>query len=51
MQRRLEAGGHELLAVVAHPGYSNTNLPHVAPTMTGSTLAKVAIDLGGRVVA
>lgn len=46
LQRRAEAGGHALQSLAAHPGYASTNLQLVAPQMSGSALAKLAMSVG-----
>lgn len=38
LQRRIDVAGLSLLALAAHPGYSDTNLQSAAPTMRGSSI-------------
>ena len=38
LQRRSDAAGLSLLALAAHPGYSNTNLQSAGPAMRGSSI-------------
>ena len=51
LQRRLDAAGHRLLSLAAHPGYAATNLPSVGPQMRGATLSGRMFALGNRVLA
>jgi NAD(P)-dependent dehydrogenase (short-subunit alcohol dehydrogenase family) len=51
LQRRLTASDLPVAAYAAHPGYASTNLQHVAPEMTGSSLGKRFADFGNSVLA
>jgi NAD(P)-dependent dehydrogenase (short-subunit alcohol dehydrogenase family) len=51
LQRRLTAADLPVAAYAAHPGYASTNLQHVAPEMTGSSLGKRFADFGNSVLA
>lgn len=51
LQRRLTAADLPVAAYGAHPGYASTNLQHVAPEMTGSSLGKRFADWGNSVLA
>jgi NAD(P)-dependent dehydrogenase (short-subunit alcohol dehydrogenase family) len=51
LQRRLTTADLPVAAYAAHPGYASTNLQHVAPEMTGSSLGKRFADLGNSVLA
>ena len=51
LQRRLDAAGLPVSAYAAHPGYANTNLQSVAPTMRGSSLGARLAGLGNSIFA
>jgi NAD(P)-dependent dehydrogenase (short-subunit alcohol dehydrogenase family) len=51
LQRRLTTADLPVAAYAAHPGYASTNLQHVAPEMTSSSLGKRFADLGNSVLA
>lgn len=51
LQRRLTAADLPVASYAAHPGYASTNLQHVAPEMTGSSLGKRFADFGNSVLA
>ncbi|MEW6431155.1 MAG: oxidoreductase [Myxococcota bacterium] len=51
LERRLRAQGRKAIAVAAHPGYSATNLQHVAPKLTGSRAMGWLMDVGNAVLA
>ena len=50
-QRRLDATGVPVLAMAAHPGYANTALQGVGPTMRGATLQARFMEVGNRIAA
>ncbi len=47
LDRRLRAAGSPILSVLAHPGYSDTNLQSTGPT----GIAKLAMKVGNKVLA
>ncbi len=51
LERRLRALGRRAIAVAAHPGYTDTNLMHVAPRMTRARLMGWVMRAGGVVLA
>ena len=51
LERRLRATGRKALSVAAHPGYSATNLPHVAPRLTGARFTAWLMSAGSVVLA
>jgi NAD(P)-dependent dehydrogenase (short-subunit alcohol dehydrogenase family) len=51
LHRRLRAAGRGQLAVAAHPGYSVSNLGYAGPSMTGSTLERLTMDIGNALFA
>ena len=51
LQRRLTTADLPVASYAAHPGYASTNLQHVAPEMTGSSLGKRFADWGNSVIA
>ena len=48
LQRRLDAGGANVLAMAAHPGYAATNLQAAGPRMRGQEWAVGPVELGNR---
>lgn len=51
LQRRLERAALPVVAVAAHPGYSATDLMHVAPRESGNRLLGGVMSLGSALVA
>jgi NAD(P)-dependent dehydrogenase (short-subunit alcohol dehydrogenase family) len=51
LERRLRASGKKTLSAAAHPGYSATNLPHVAPRLTGARFTAWLMNAGSVVLA
>lgn len=51
LARRAEASGLALRSVACHPGYAATNLQHVGPTMTGSTIGRWTMTVGNTLLA
>ncbi|MEU8586913.1 oxidoreductase [Streptomyces sp. NPDC048664] len=51
LARRVRAGGSDLVAAAAHPGYSSTNLMTAAPRAEGRRVAERVLGLGTRVLA
>jgi NAD(P)-dependent dehydrogenase (short-subunit alcohol dehydrogenase family) len=51
LQRRLEIGHPDVISVACHPGYANTNLQSVGPTMTGSVVGKAIMRAGNALLA
>jgi hypothetical protein len=51
LQRRLEAGGVELLSLASHPGYASTNLQTVGPRLRGSSFTERIFEIGNRTIA
>ena len=51
LQRRLDSAGTRVIALAAHPGYSATNLPFVAPEMTQSRWRQAIMHLGNSLIA
>jgi NAD(P)-dependent dehydrogenase (short-subunit alcohol dehydrogenase family) len=51
LQRRLEAGGIDVISVACHPGYAATNLQFVGPQMSGSSLMDSLWAWGNRLLA
>jgi NAD(P)-dependent dehydrogenase (short-subunit alcohol dehydrogenase family) len=51
LQRRFAASGAGAISVAAHPGYAATNLQHVGPEMSGSTLWARVLRVSNRVFA
>ena len=51
LQRRLDSAGAQAIALAAHPGYSATNLPFVAPEMTRSRWRQAIMHLGNSLIA
>ena len=51
LQRRLTAADLPVASYAAHPGYASTNLQHVAPEMTGSSLGKRIADWSNSLIA
>jgi NAD(P)-dependent dehydrogenase (short-subunit alcohol dehydrogenase family) len=47
LDRRLRAGGSPVKSVLAHPGYTDTNLQRTGPT----GLMRVALEFGNRIIA
>jgi NAD(P)-dependent dehydrogenase (short-subunit alcohol dehydrogenase family) len=45
LQRKLKAAKTNAIAVACHPGYSDTNLQHAGPQMTGSTWMALAMRM------
>jgi NAD(P)-dependent dehydrogenase (short-subunit alcohol dehydrogenase family) len=50
-QRRIDTAGLSLLALAAHPGYSNTNLQSAGPTMRGSSIGARMSQMANSVLA
>ena len=50
-QRRIDASGLSVLAMAAHPGYSNTNLQSAGPTMRGSSVGARMSSMANGVLA
>ncbi|MEU5958485.1 oxidoreductase [Streptomyces sp. NPDC047525] len=51
LARRLAAGGSDVVAAAAHPGYAETNLQAAGPRMEGRKFAERVMWLGNRVLA
>ena len=51
LQRRSDAAGLSLLALAAHPGYSNTNLQSAGPEMRGSSIGARMSQMANGVLA
>jgi NAD(P)-dependent dehydrogenase (short-subunit alcohol dehydrogenase family) len=51
LARRLHARQLTLRALACHPGYADTNLQHVGPSMEGSRLNQWMMKLGNRLIA
>ena len=51
LDRRLKKAGAKVLALAAHPGYSDTNLQYVAPALDQSELGKFAMWIGNALLA
>jgi NAD(P)-dependent dehydrogenase (short-subunit alcohol dehydrogenase family) len=49
--RRIDASGASLRSVACHPGYANTNLQYVGPSITGSRLSALTMWLGNTLLA
>lgn len=51
LERRLEAAHLPVAAYASHPGYADTNLQHVAPAMSGSSMGERLVGIGNRLLA
>lgn len=51
LDRRLRKAGAGVMALAAHPGYSDTNLQYVAPALDKSAVGKLAMWVGNALLA
>lgn len=51
LDRRLRAARADVKSLAAHPGYAATDLQHVAPRQTGSTIGALTMTVGNSLVA